>query len=250
MEAEIMSDDVSAGSSFFRTEELTKHFGGINALSDVSVSINPGELRCIIGPNGAGKSTFLKLVTGQLTPTKGRIVYKGEDITDLSPHKRIRRGISLKFQVPSVYEELSVRDNMRIPLQRYHSDLDDTIKRTLEEFNLLSQADLRAESLSHGQRQWLEIGMAVAIEPELLLLDEPTAGMTIEETRQTAAMIRALNDEQDITLIVIEHDIDFVRDIAESVTVFHQGTVFAEGSMDEIEANTEVRRIYLGETET
>lgn len=241
---------MASTSALFETRGLTKRFGGLTAVSDLDISVGEGDLRCIIGPNGAGKSTFLKLVTGQIQPTKGRVIYEGEDITELPPHKRVNLGISLKFQVPSVYDDFTVRENLRIPLQRHHSgqDIGVNIDQTLEKFNLADHQYSQAANLAHGQRQWLEIAMAVALDPKLLLLDEPTAGMTIEETMQTSKIIHELNTQENLTLIVIEHDINFVREIAESVTVLHQGQVLAEAPMEEIEKNEQVREIYLGET--
>nr|WP_283102354.1 ABC transporter ATP-binding protein [Haloplanus sp. XH21] len=232
-----------------QTDGLTKRFGGLVAVDDVNLRIERGEIRCLIGPNGAGKSTLLKLLVGQLTPSEGRIRYKGNDITDLSQHDRARTGLSMKFQVPAVYGELSVRQNVHIPLQREvdRSRIDAAIEDTLDNFNLLDEADTRVDNLSHGQQQWLEIAMASALDPDLLLLDEPAAGMSIKETERTAEYVHRLNEERDITLLVIEHDIDFVRSIAQSVTVLHQGEVFAEGTIEEIENDPEVRRIYLGE---
>lgn len=231
------------------TDGLTKRFGGLVAVDDVNLSIPRGEIRCLIGPNGAGKSTLLNLLVGQLTPSEGRVFYDGTDITGLSQHERVREGVSMKFQVPAVYGDLSVRQNVHIPLQRKVSrqQIDSEIEETLAEFNLLDEADTRVQDLSHGQQQWLEIAMASALDPDLLLLDEPAAGMSIQETERTAEYVRRLNEERDMTLLVIEHDIDFVRAIAQSVTVLHQGSVFAEGTIEEIENDPEVRRIYLGE---
>lgn len=239
----------AADGALLRTEGLTKRFGGLVAVDDVNLRIGRGEIRCLIGPNGAGKSTLLKLLVGQLTPSEGHIYYDGEDITGLSQHDRARRGLSMKFQVPAVYGDLSVRQNVHIPLQREVSRgrIDAAIEETLDEFGLLDAADTRATDLSHGQQQWLEIAMASALDPDLLLLDEPAAGMSVRETEQTAEYVHRLNEERDMTLLVIEHDIDFVRAIAQSVTVLHRGGVFAEGTIEDIENDPEVRRIYLGE---
>ncbi|WP_299333159.1 ABC transporter ATP-binding protein [Haloplanus sp.] len=237
-----------AGAALLRTEGLTKQFGGLMAVDDVDLRIESGDIRCLIGPNGAGKSTLLKLIVGQLEPSAGQVFYRGEDITDLSQHDRAREGLSMKFQVPAVYGDLSVRQNVHIPLQREVSrrDIDAEIDETLESFDLLDEAGTRADDLAHGQQQWLEIAMAAALDPDLLLLDEPAAGMSVQETERTAEYVHRLND-RGVTLLVIEHDIDFVRSIAQSVTVLHQGEVFAEGTIDEIEDDPEVRRIYLGE---
>lgn len=230
------------------TEGLTKRFGGLVAVDDVDYQIPFGEIRCLIGPNGAGKSTFFKMLAGRLQPTTGRIKYKGEDITDLEPHERARRGISIKFQDVSVYPNLSVQENLRIPIQRYqkgtaiHAAIADLLKLV----RLEGKEEALVDNLSHGEQQWLEIAMATAIEPELLLLDEPTAGMTIDETEETGDLIRSLAD-RGMTVVVVEHDINFVRQIAEMVTVLHNGKVFAEGTVSEIENDEEVQRIYLGQ---
>lgn len=231
-----------------RTEGLTKQFGGLTAIDDVSYRIPQGEISCLIGPNGAGKSTFFNMIAGQLRPTAGRIIYKGEEITDLEPHERARRGISIKFQDVNVYQDLSVSENLRIPVQRYEPDenVQAAIGRLLDQINLTDKATYEVDRLSHGEQQWLEIAIATAIEPDLLLLDEPTAGMTIDETEETGTLIQSLA-EQGMTIIVVEHDITFVEQIAERVTVLHDGEVFAEGSVEEIKNNEDVQKIYLGE---
>lgn len=237
----------ATGEALLRTEGLTKQFGGLVAVDDVNLRVESGEIRCLIGPNGAGKSTLLKLLVGQLSPSSGRVFYQDEDITDLSQHDRARNGMSMKFQVPAVYGDLSVRQNVHIPLQReVDHGIDAEIDSTLDSFGLLDEAETRAKDLAHGQQQWLEIAMASALDPDLLLLDEPAAGMSVQETKQTADYVHRLND-QGVTLLIIEHDIDFVRAIAQSVTVLHRGEVFAEGTIEQIEDDPDVRRIYLGE---
>ena len=246
------SSAVATGSdedAILRTDGLTKRFGGLVAVDEVNLTVPRGGIRCLIGPNGAGKSTLLKLLVGQLTPSEGVVFYDGTDITDLSQHERVREGVSMKFQVPAVYGDLSVRQNVHIPLQREVSrqQIDAEIEETLAEFNLLDEVDTRVQDLSHGQQQWLEIAMASALDPDLLLLDEPVAGMSVQEMERTAEYVRRLNEEREMTLLVIEHNIDFVRAVAQSVTVLHQGSVFAEGTIEEIENDPEVRRIYLGE---
>ena len=247
--SEAAADAGSDGDEILRTDGLTKRFGGLVAVDDVDLRVDRGDIRCLIGPNGAGKSTLLKLLVGQLSPSDGHIYYDGEDITDYSQHDRARTGLSMKFQVPAVYGDLSVRQNVHIPLQREVGEkrIDAAIEETLDEFGLLDAADTRATDLSHGQQQWLEIAMASALDPDLLLLDEPAAGMSVRETEKTAEYVHRLNEERDMTLLVIEHDIDFVRAIAQSVTVLHRGEVFAEGTIEDIENDPEVRRIYLGE---
>ncbi len=228
------------------TEGLTKHFGGLTAVDSVDFSVDEGELRCLIGPNGAGKSTLLDLITGQLTPSEGRIYFDGTDLTDLQSHERIDAGLSVKFQSPHVFEDLTVGQNLRIPVQRTSQDPAEAIHRTLDRVDLSTEIDVEAGELSHGQQQRLEIGMATTIEPELLLLDEPVAGMSVEETADVAELIRSLNDDG-MAVLVVEHDMEFVRDISQQVTVLNQGAIFRQGTIEEIEADPDVRRIYLGE---
>ena len=232
--------------TILQTENLTKRFGGFTAIDEVDFGIDAGELRCLIGPNGAGKSTLLKLVVGRHRATDGRIYYQGQDITDTEPHERVNLGIGMKFQVPSVFEKLTAAQNMRLPLQRSaRGDLEGEIHDRLDRIGLADSADVIAAELSHGEQQRLEIGMAAALDPELLLLDEPVAGLSLEERGDIADLVTSLNDDG-IAFIVIEHDIDFVERIAEEVTVLHQGEVFREGAIEEIRADPEVRRIYLG----
>ncbi|CAI49090.1 ABC-type transport system ATP-binding protein (probable substrate urea/short-chain amides) [Natronomonas pharaonis DSM 2160] len=229
------------------TERLTKNFGGLTAVDEVDFTVDEGELRCLIGPNGAGKSTLLELITGQLTPTEGRIYFDGMDLTQLPPHERIDAGLSVKFQSPHVYEDLTVAQNLQVPLQRVDSgDLEATTYETLDEIGLADRAETPAGDLSHGQQQRLEIGMATTLEPKLMLLDEPVAGMSVEETASVADLIRSLNDEG-MAFVVIEHDMEFVREISDQVTVLNQGSIFRQGPIDDIESDPEVKRIYLGE---
>jgi branched-chain amino acid transport system ATP-binding protein len=234
--------------TILQTEQLTKRFGGLTAIDAVDFGIDEGELRCLIGPNGAGKSTMLKLITGRHRATEGRIYYDGVDVTELSSHERVRRGIGIKFQEPSVFDSLSAAENVRLPLQRTgNGAVSERIDETLDRVGLLEEGETPASDLSHGQQQRLEIGMAAALSPSLLLLDEPVAGLSIEEREEIAALVTELNEEG-MTLIVIEHDIDFVDRIADRVTVLNQGSIFREGDIDEIRADEEVREIYLGET--
>jgi len=229
------------------TSGLTKSFGGLLAVDHVNYRLPTDEIHCLIGPNGAGKSTFFKLLTGRLRPDEGMIRFRGRDITDLYSHERAQLGISLKFQELSVYPELSVKENLRIPAQQADRELRPWIEELLGTVNLVERQDLAADDLSHGEQQWLEIAMSVAIDPELLLLDEPTAGMTIQETKQTGDLIESLVD-RGVSVLVVEHDINLVRQIAQRVTVLHNGSVFAEGSVEEIESNEAVQRIYLGQS--
>jgi branched-chain amino acid transport system ATP-binding protein len=229
------------------TDGLTKRFGGLVAVDDVDFRLAPGELRCLIGPNGAGKSTFFKMLAGRHTPTEGTITFKGEDITNTLPHERIRRGMSIKFQDVSVYPELTVMENLQIPLLRDRDRApEQRVDELLERISLREKRTAIADELSHGEQQWLEIAMTISLDPDLLLLDEPTAGMTIEETDETVDLIQSLTAEG-MAVIVVEHDINFVRQIAEWITVLHNGAVFTEGTVEEIETNEDVQRIYLGE---
>jgi ABC-type uncharacterized transport system ATPase subunit len=230
------------------TQKLNKWFGGLQVTAEVDFAIEPGEIHCLIGPNGAGKSTFFRLILGEHAPTSGHVFFDGEDITVLEPHDRIRKGISVKFQVPGIFKELSVRQNLEIALQHHlegHS-LRGEIARQLDSLNLSKDAGQLAGNLSHGQKQWLEIGMAVSLKPKLLLLDEPTAGMSPEETHATGEMVRSLNSEG-MTVLAIEHDMAFVRQVASRVTVLHFGRIFAEGTIDAIVADDRVAEIYLGQ---
>jgi len=235
-----------ATDTILATTQLTKKFGGLTAVDNVDFTIDDGEIRCLIGPNGAGKSTLLELITGQLRPTKGEIYFDGQDLTDLEPHERIDTGISVKFQSPHVYENLTVEQNLRIPLQRTDRDTDAVLEQTLEEISLTEQVEMTAGDLSHGQQQRLEIGMAVTLNPTLMLLDEPVAGMSVEETREVAELIRSLHDDG-MAFVVVEHDMEFVTEISDQVTVLNQGQIFRQGPIEEIKADDAVRRIYLGE---
>ncbi len=199
---------------------LSIRFGGVEAVRDVNLCLAERELRCLIGPNGAGKSTLFKLLTGQLQPTSGRILFHGEDITDDHTHAIARRGIGIKTQVPNLFDGLTVREHLWLA------------------------AGGVVGRLSHGLRQWVELGTVLAGNPELILLDEPAAGMTHDEVARTAELIREINRTH--ALIVVEHDMQFVRMIARTVTVMHQGAVLVEDTMDRILKNSAVRDIYLG----
>lgn len=228
-------------------QHVTKDFGGLRAVDDVNLTINRGELRCLIGPNGAGKSTIFKLIMGVYPLTKGKIFFKGQEITKMPTWKRARMGLSIKMQIPGVYGELTIRDNMRIAAQNYVNPkkLDDEIDRLINFVGIQDLGNEIVKNLSHGQQQWLEMAMALASKPDLLLLDEPVAGMGPEETEFTAQIIKKINDSG-ITIIFIDHDMEFVRRISQKITVLHYGKIFAEGTIDEIESNEEVIKIYLG----
>jgi branched-chain amino acid transport system ATP-binding protein len=227
---------------------LNKHFGGLHVTNQVNLSFETGEIHCLIGPNGAGKSTLFRLILGEYAPGSGEIFFAGEDITALKSFARIARGLSVKFQVPGVFKGLSVRQNLEIALQRtrHGAELDREIDRLLAFLGLEAEQSQTAGNLSHGQKQWLEIGMATSLKPRMLLLDEPTAGMSPEETFQTGEMVKRLNAEG-MTVLAIEHDMAFVRQVAQRVTVLHLGQVFAQGSIDDIVADERVAAIYLGQ---
>lgn len=235
------------GTPILETDGLRKTFGGLTAVDRVDYRLPRGDIQCLIGPNGAGKSTFFGLLTGKLRPTEGTIRYNGEDITGLMPHERVRRGISLKFQTLNIYEELRVSENLRVPCQRRDEDTRTLIEEVADLVDLTGKLDQPVDTLSYGEQQWLEIGMSIAVDPELLLLDEPTAGMTVEETERTGELIQTLVETRDMTALVVEHDIDFVRQIAEQVTVLHNGEVFRQGTIEDVAEDPEVKRIYLGE---
>ena len=236
----------SSRDAILSTNGLTKKFGGLTAVDSVDFTVDEGEIRCLIGPNGAGKSTLLELITGQLTPTDGDIYFDGNELTDMEPHRRMDAGISIKFQSPHIYESLTVEQNLRVPLQRTDRDIEAVLARTLDRIALAEKANEPASDLSHGEKQRLEIGMAVTLDPALMLLDEPVAGMSVDETADIAELIRSLHDDG-MTFLVVEHDMEFVRKISEQVTVLNQGSVLTQGPIEAIENNEEVRRIYLGE---
>lgn len=234
-------------SRILEVSKLNKSFGGVHVARDIDFALERGAMHCLIGPNGAGKSSFFRLLLGEHAPDSGQISFLGEDITDLRSFQRIRRGISVKFQVPGIFKALSVRQNLEVAFQHHlhGAGLGQTVARVLEFTNLTDAASTAAGVLSHGQQQWLEIGMAVGVEPTLLLLDEPTAGMSPDETQKTGEMLHDLNG-RGITILAVEHDMAFVEQIADSVTVLHMGAIFAKGSIAEITNNEGVQEIYLG----
>ncbi len=228
------------------TRSLGIRFGGVQAVRDVNFSLAEGELRCLIGPNGAGKSTFFKMITGQLQPTQGQVLFRGRDISAAKAHEIARLGIGIKTQVPSVFDGLSVRENIWLAASRLHPGrrAAAAVDEMLDRVGLGAVADRLVGQLAHGQRQWVELGVVLSTNPELILLDEPAAGMTHEEVLRTAALVREIN--RDKALIVVEHDMQFIRMIASRVTVFNQGAVLVEDSIGEILRNPLVRDIYLG----
>ena len=229
------------------TEALTFAVGGIRAVNNVNFSLAERELRCLIGPNGAGKTTFFRCLTKIYRPTSGRINFRGQDITRLATHEVARLGVGIKTQVPSVFDGLTVRQNLQLAASRKHRR--DAITRAadaaIERLSLGKIAGNLAGGLSHGQRQWVELGIVIASEPILILLDEPTAGMTRSEVEYTAQLIRELNKMT--ALIVVEHDLQFIRSLAAHVTVFHQGGILVENDAAAVLCDPRVRDIYFGQ---
>lgn len=235
---------------------LVTRVSGYTILDGLDFSVREHELRVLLGPNGAGKTTLIDMVSGRYRPTGGRIVFQGRDITGLPPHKIFKRGICRKFQVPNMYETLSVFDNVMISLAGHrlvvqslfhkHTPQDhERVVEILEFIGLSEKARNPADTLSHGERQWLEMGMLVAADPKLLLLDEPTTGMTEADKQKTAALIQRVAERH--TVLLVEHDMHVVRRLAKVVTVLHQGGILAEGPLDEVVNNDDARQVYLGQ---
>jgi branched-chain amino acid transport system ATP-binding protein len=230
-------------------------FGGLAALNDVSIAVPRGEIRAIIGPNGAGKSTFFNCLTGVLAPTSGRILFDGEDISGLPPHRISRKAIARSYQITNILPGATVLENVRIAVQsrhhswsllRHHRAYADVIERAhavLASVGLGDKAGELAANLSHGEQRNLEIGIALATEPKLLCLDEPTAGMSVTETHATVELIRRI--AADLTIMIVEHDMEVVMGLARTITVLHYGEVLAEGSPAAIQANPRVQEVYL-----
>ncbi|BCH18833.1 MULTISPECIES: ATP-binding cassette domain-containing protein [unclassified Mesorhizobium] len=218
-------------------------FGGLQALEALNLTVRDKELCCIIGPNGAGKSTFLNVLTGTLRPTSGSVRFLGQDIAGMPLHRIARLGIARKFQIPSIFPSLSVEDNLNVARWSVSSPAR-PVRELLDLVALGKRAATLAGELAHGQKQWLEIGMALAIEPRLLLLDEPTAGMTPQETLATAEMLLRLKGE--FSIVAVEHDIRFVRALNSETLVLHQGRRLRSGPFHDIEADEMVRDVYLG----
>ena len=236
-------------------EGLTVSFNGFVAVNDLNLYVDQGELRVVIGPNGAGKTTLLDLICGRTTATAGSIRFKDTELTGLAEYEIVRAGVGRKFQTPSIYETLSVRENLEVSFPAGRSVLGaltfrrsaaviERVEQVAEEIFLADQLDRSAELLSHGQKQWLEIGMLLMQEPELMMLDEPVAGMSVSERERTAELLNRISRNR--SLIVIEHDMEFVKNIAHKVTVLHQGRVLAEGSMDKVQSDPRVVEVYLG----
>ena len=238
-----------------RTENLTVSFDGFRALNRLDFSMEAGELRVVIGPNGAGKTTLLDAICGKVTPETGRVLFKGQDLRGLREHEIVHLGIGRKFQTPSVYRNHSVFENLELSYKcgkgvfatlaaRRSAHQQEQIERIAELVGLTHRIGDRAGALSHGEKQWLEIGMVIVQDPDLLLIDEPVAGMTDEESAKTAELLISIATDQ--AILVIEHDMTFVRQIARRVTVLHEGAVLCEGSVEQVQNDPRVIEIYLG----
>jgi branched-chain amino acid transport system ATP-binding protein len=243
-------------SPIVRTERLTRSFGSLMAVAHVNFEVERGELRSIIGPNGAGKTTFFRLISGEMPPSSGRIWFDGREITGLPQHRVSRLGVSKSYQITNVFPHLSVLENIRVAAQTYRLSFNfwgraaaltairDKAGVILKEVGLWDKRELLAAHLSHGEKRHLELGIALSTDPTLLLLDEPTAGMSPEETDETIHLIRRIAAGR--TVILVEHKMKVVMNISDRITVLHQGQVLAEGSPAEIRANTRVQQTYLG----
>ena len=241
--------------AFLELQNASVSFSGFLAVDQVSLAVDKGETRVIIGPNGAGKTTIIDMITGKTAPTSGKVLLDGADISGRNPHEIAGKyKVGRKFQGPNLFDYLSVYENIEVALAGHSSILKtflyrknraiaEEIKTILDQINLYGKRDVISTSLSHGERQWLEMGMVIAQKPQLITLDEPTAGMTADETYKTGEMIKTMM--KDKTVIVVEHDIDFVEQIAETVSVLHQGKVLAEGSFAEVKRNPKVVQVYL-----
>ena len=229
-----------------QTRDLSMRFGGIVANDQVNFTLHAGELRCLIGPNGAGKSTFFKCLTGQLKPSSGSVMIRDIETTGFDPHEVAQLRVGTKTQIPNVFDGLTVEENVWLACRRWHEARRAQVI-TAETLERVKLGELRTRivgALAHGQRQWVELAMVIAAEPWLVLLDEPAAGMTDEETRFTADLIREIN--KTASLIIVEHDMNFIREIAQKVTVFHRGAILIEDTMDVVSADPVVRDVYLG----
>jgi branched-chain amino acid transport system ATP-binding protein len=242
--------------NLLETKGLTKSFGGLAAVDQVNFQVAQGELRAVIGPNGAGKTTFFNLISGRLLPSQGEIWFKGENITHIPPHLVAKKGIGRSYQITNIFPKLTVFENVRLAAQAvevtynfwknviFMDGINRRVVEILEKLKLVDYKDVRAANLPHGLQRHLEIGIALASKPQLLLLDEPTAGMTQEETQRMMELIEEI--AKGLTIVVVEHDMKFVMSISRRITVLHEGKVLAEGAPEEIRGNEEVQRVYLG----
>jgi branched-chain amino acid transport system ATP-binding protein len=248
-------DGRGAAGPVLQTEGLTVRFGGLTALNGVSMTVRRGEIRAIIGPNGAGKSTFFNCLTGVIRPTGGRILLDGEEITGLPPHRISQKALARSYQITNILPGATVLENVRIAAQsrrhawsllRHHRAFADVIDRSravLQDVGLLDKEEELASNLSHGEQRNLEIAIALATEPKVLCLDEPTAGMSVPETHATVELVRRI--ARNLTILIVEHDMEVVMGLARTVTVLHYGEILAEGTPAEIQANARVQEVYL-----
>jgi len=248
--------ETRATSALLYLDGVHVSFDGFHAINNLSLTLEPGEMRAIIGPNGAGKTTMMDIITGKTKPDQGEVLFDGTiDLTKLDETEIAKLGIGRKFQKPTVFESQSVEDNLLLALNVDHRvrgtlfwrgsrSEAERIDRVLETIRLTDARQNLAGNLSHGQKQWLEIGMLLAQDPKLLLVDEPVAGMTDVETHQTAELLKEIN--RDKTVVVVEHDMTFVRELGVKVTCLHEGSVLAEGTIDQVSANERVVEVYLG----
>jgi branched-chain amino acid transport system ATP-binding protein len=247
--------------SLLRVENATRAFGSLVAVNDVSLSVAPGKLQAVIGPNGAGKTTFFNLISGFFPPTSGRIWFDDKDVTDLAPHQRVQMGMARTFQITEIFPELTVRENLRIPVEvaaglrlrpwisrRTRDEIDARIVELMLQGNLEDKANRLVGELSHGDQRATEIMMALALKPRLLLLDEPTAGMGDQETYDITRLIRKLHREQNLAIVLIEHDMRVIFHLADRIMVLTEGRVLADGTPDEIAKDERVQAAYLGES--
>ena len=239
-------------------EDLSRNFGGVQAVKDVNLAVPAGQMRAVIGPNGAGKSTFFNLLTGYIPCNSGRILFRGKDVTGLPPHSLCRLGLGRTFQINSIFASATVLENVQVALLSHRRRIwnmwaaaDKLLVREAEELlttlGLEDRAEKLGSELSYGDRRRLEVALALACEPQLLLLDEPTAGMSIPDKPGMVELIRKVSRERGVTVILIEHDMDIVFSVADEITVLHQGAVVAQGTPQEIKSNEQVQKIYLGE---
>jgi branched-chain amino acid transport system ATP-binding protein len=246
--------------AILEVRNIVKSFGGLRALQDVTLSVEKGEIRAVIGPNGAGKSTLFNVMTGLLAPDSGNVVFDGEQIIGMPPHRIIRKGIGRSFQITNIFPRMSVFENVQVALFSHHgksrnplhlarkfTEIGEETIAILEQVGLAGKYDMSASILSHGDQKRLEIAISLASRPKLLMLDEPTAGMSRFESRETVSLLQRISREQGLTLIFTEHDMDIVFAISEKIMVLQQGAVIADGTPAEIKANPEVRKAYLGE---
>lgn len=247
-------------SELLKTEKLRKYFGVVSAADNVDLRIEKGVLTSIIGPNGAGKTTLINLLTGNILPDSGKVFFDGEEITYLPIHKRVKKGICRSFQIMNIFPKLSVFENLQIPAfslmnrnlsffksVHSHPEVNERVEKLLEELGMASKKNHIAGTLSHGDQRLLEIGLAMASEPKLLFLDEPTAGMNPVERIKVLENIRRLSQEKQSTFVIVEHDMDIVFSLSDRIVVLHRGQILADGKPEEIKQNEDVKKVYLGE---